>query len=307
MNSRKGGIVLESSIILASGILIGISYLLHSILPNFKRQKKYTTTATQILKSELELKQGSKGALTQLIAQKVVPTIERKVRIDTLFGRHFRKMYKLLDREESFEEMVGNKLTVSFVGVIPFFALPLVTKESLYFIGIPVWFIISFVLQMQGIKHQYKKRQMEISKDLPQLIDKMMIALEAGKPFIITFHQVQKSSGPRMEKMLKKLISNMQVMKATDAIDLFARETNIPVMYQFAVACKIGIENGYEESQNYFHLIKNEMKELRKTALEELTKSKPEKVNFLYGILVLHALLAVLIAFFEIFKQVNQI
>jgi hypothetical protein len=284
-----------------------VTYLLHHVLPNFKTQKKYATTASLLLKTDIELKQQKNSAFSKFLAAKVVPTIENKVKFDYILGHNFRKMYQLLGKEETFEEMVANKITISLVGTLPFLALPIITSENLYFLALPIGFILFFFILMQAIRVEYKKRQSEIIRDLPQLIDKMLIALESGKPFITTFQQVQKSSGPRMANMIKKLIADMQIMKATDALEIFAKDTGIPVMYQFAVACKIGIENGYEESQNYFYMIKDEMKELRKASLEELTRSKPEKVKLLYVLLVGHAFVAILIAFFEIFKQANEL
>jgi|GEM_PF-4157806 len=296
-----------SSFLYAGSALILTFFILQIALPNFNRQKRFAEQARLNLLREDQI-QLEQDKVTSYIEHNIIGVIDNRFGLDRILGVEFRKKYQLLDKEMSYERFLADAFGKSCIIAAATLVLPYLFEDKLYIAIAPVALMLSFLFLFKEIDAEYKKRQSEIVKDIPNLIDKMMITLEAGKPFITTFQQIQRSSSsPRMKKMLNRLIANMGIMRQSDAIEQFARDTGIPEMYQFAVAVKIGIENGYEEAQPYFQSIKHDLRELRKTALEELTRSKPEKIKYLYAILALHAVICVGIAFFEIFKKVNQI
>jgi hypothetical protein len=45
------------------------------------------------------------------------------------------------------------------------------------------------------------------------------------------------------------------------------------------------VESGYQSAETYFVNIENDLREVRQVAMEELTRSKPEKVYQLYLVL----------------------
>jgi hypothetical protein len=53
--------------------------------------------------------------------------------------------------------------------------------------------------------------------------------------------------------------------------------------------------------------IEQDIRELRKVALEELTKNKPEKVIILKALMITHAMAALAFTAVNLFKNINQI
>ncbi|MMZ63255.1 hypothetical protein D1872_255000 [compost metagenome] len=185
--------------------------------------------------------------------------------------------------------------------------LPFIFKIPALLLALPVVIIVFYLAQLTEIRKEYKKRQDEIVRDLPQLISKMMIALETGKSFITTLQRLEETSGPRMKRMLVRLNANVRIMKLTDAVDLFAAETDIPVMRDFAAAVKIGVNNGYVEAKKYFDNIKGDLKKLRLAALKDMTRSQPEKIKYLYLLNAFFAFGSVILSFSTIISEIQNI
>lgn len=296
-----------TSVILALGISLFIATILHLILPGFENQRRHANRANDIVKTDHEIKKMKEGAIVNLISDQMIPKVEKKLPLDRIFGEALRKKYELLGLDETFEQKIAKITLGAIIGSLATLVFPIVTQKPIFIIVTPIMGITMFLNQIRAIDKKYKERQTKIIKDLPTLIDKMMIALEAGKPFSTTFKHVEKTSSPVMSQLLKGLIANMRIMKETEAIELFAKQTGIPVMQQFSAAVKIGIEVGYEEAYDYFEMIKGDLKTIRKTSLEELTRSKPEKMKQLYILLAIHGFVAIIIAFALVLMKVNEI
>jgi len=289
-------------------VFLAVSYALTLLLPSFSKEKRYAQLALVVTKSDSELKRLRQGKITNYFAFRLYPIANKFIKVDRLVGKKLRHMYSMLGKDETFEEMLAIKLVKSTIAALPILVLPILTKESLFFFLLPIMILVLYVKDISDIKREFELMQLELSKDLPQLIDKMMIALETGKPFITVFKSLeQTSSSQRMKTLLKRLNGNMLNMEPTRAIELFAKDTTIPVMVQFASAVKIGINSGYEEAKVYFDDLIDEILNLRRTALEQLTKSKPGKMKLLYMLLTVHALAAVVLVFYEMMKSAGSI
>jgi hypothetical protein len=96
-------------------------------------------------------------------------------------------------------------------------------------------------------------------------------------------------------------------MRPAPALDLFAQSFKMPVVTKFASAVKIAVEYGYEAAENYFRIIETDITEVRRVAIEELTRSKPEKVYQLYLVLFSLAVGSLALKGWEIFSRINQI
>ncbi|NHN34887.1 hypothetical protein [Paenibacillus agricola] len=299
--------LLVAQIIIGIVVLSVMVYLSHALLPDFKRSQMYSSMANRLLKSEAEHQRAKQGKMESFIAYSLIPKIQKRINIELLFGRNIRTMHDLLNTKSTFEVMLAAKLVKAILYSIPTLVLPLVTGEMLFSLAYPASVIFTFFYEVKGIRNRFQGMQRTITKDLPLLIDKMMIALEAGKPFITVFQELEKNTTGRMNFLLKRLNGNILNMKPEEAIQLFAKETTIPVMMQFASAVKIGINNGYEEAKAYFDDIKEEILDLRKIALEQITSSKPKRVAVLNALLIFCSLVAVFLSMYEVLKKVNSI
>jgi Flp pilus assembly protein TadB len=287
------------------GVLLIAGLIAHIILPNFNLEKRYASQATSLAKSNKELIRSKKDPVVLYVAERWIPKLSNlKIPI---FNGKLKRMHNLLGNENTFEEELADKALKSLFGSLPFLVLPFILGLPALFLAAPIMIAIFFFAQLTEIKKAYKRRQAEIIRDLPQLISKMMITLETGKSFMTTIQRLEETSGPRMKKMLSRLNSNIRIMKLTDAVDLFAAETDVPVMRDFAAAIKIGVNSGYGEAKKYFDSIKGDLRKLRLAVLKDQTRSEPEKIKWLYILVAVHAFAAVIIAFVDIFSQAQNL
>ena len=110
-----------------------------------------------------------------------------------------------------------------------------------------------------------------------------------------------------MKIVVDQLINDLQYMRYNEAFDRFSNSLKIPAAAKFAAAMKISVEYGYEQAENYFQIIESDITELRRTAIEELTKSKPEKVYQLYLLIIALAVASLAVKGWEIFTVINKI
>jgi len=297
------GIILVVCGIGLFGLMIPI---LNWLIPNFQREDRAARQAIHLSRSETEWRRIKKGRAVIYISERLFPKMQRSnFNLDKLLGPKMRQMVETIGKYDSLEEMVAAKLVFAAVATLPI-TLIIIAAESLYFI-IPIFFLFFFIKGIRDTRSHFLKIQREITKDLPKLIEKMMMALETGKSFVIVFRELEHSSGPRMKKMLKRLNANLQDMDHASAIEIFARETTIPVMMQFSQAVKIGLNSGFEEAKDHFEDIRTEILQLRKTALIEMTRSRPDRVKLLQFAIITCALGSVVICFINIFSGLGKI
>ena len=280
--------------------------ILNWMVPDFKYEREVSRRAIKLARSEREWKIAGKGRATMYVAEKIIPRLNNLslFNLDRIVGSNMRQMVETLGKYDSLEEMVASKFVFAAMCTVPI-AFTAFAFNALHFL-IPVFFIVFFVKGISDVKGSFSKMQREITKDLPKLIEKMMMALETGKSFIVVFRELERTSGPRMKRLLKKLNSNLQDMDHASAIEMFAKETTIPVMLQFSSAVKIGINSGYEEAKDYFEDLRDEIVQLRRTALTEITSSRPERLKLLQLALIMCSVISVVICFISIFSELGK-
>lgn len=222
------------------------------------------------------------------------------------YGVNLKRMLAMMGNTKGLELVLAEQITKAGLFAGCMLVVPFLTGSKVYFLLVPVAFIVLMLIQNREIYRKYKKWQNEIIKDIPLLIDKIQISMEAGKPLLHALQQVYKSASPRLRIMLERLLLDMQIMKQTEAIDKFARATGIPEMIIFAAAVKIAIENGYEKSKSNFEILKQDIRRLRIISLNELTRNKPQNLRKLQILMAINAALAMVYTFYMIFTEANK-
>lgn len=262
--------------------------------------------AGEVILSESELQKNRENPAvrtTMTLLNKVSVVVD----LNTLILNNMRNMYNLMGQKKRAERELALFIVYGFAGALPLFLVPLITDFWGYVIIYPIAAGILTYQQYLNLQKEYRKWQREIIKDLPELIDKLRISFASGRDYISTFAQARENSGPKMRAIIDKLINDLQCMRPSQALDLFADSFRMPVVNKFASAVKIAIEYGYAQAENYFKIIENDIIEVRKAAIEELTRSKPEKVKELYIIIITLAVGTLLLKGWEIFTQFNEI
>lgn len=293
------------SILIFTAVLLMVIPILRIVLPDFSKQKELANIASLLNKSEVELQQLNQGMFVRMLSQGILPRIDEKWSIDRIFGRKLHEKYLTLGKKESYFEYISGLLVKSLIMVPPVVLLSIVAKNTMVLLLAPISVSVLFYAYINDINSLYKKRQNSLIRDLPNLISKMMIALEAGKSFTTVFQQVSESSNPILGDMLKRLIANAESMPMRDALQIFAQEINIPVMYDFVSVVNVGLEKGYKEASEDFLSIKNNLRELRRLSLIEQTKGNPGKMNIFYFTLIVIVLIFLFRCFGNVFAVMN--
>jgi pilus assembly protein TadC len=159
----------------------------------------------------------------------------------------------------------------------------------------------------QSLLKRYHAWQKEIQRDIPDLIDKLRISFASGRDYVSALIQVRASSGPKMARAIERLVSDIQSIGVARALDGFAAAFRMPVVNKLASAVRIAVESGYQSAETYFVNIESDLREVRQVAMEELTRSKPEKVYQLYLILSCLAIGTLCLKGWEIFSQITDL
>lgn len=248
--------------------------------------------------------------MTRFFSERFLPKIDDKWKIDNIFGKKTRERFRALGRNESYLEYLGmcsfRAIVVSLLVVVLFFLLDMPTLILLS----PVVLIGLMIAQLQDLKNQFKKRQNLLIRDLTNLIGKIVTSLESGKPLPVIFEQVANQtrvSNPLLSTMLKRLIANSQKMPMREALQIFANEVQIPVMYDFISIVHIAMEKGYSEAVPDFLAIKSDIRNLRRLSLVERTKGNPEKMNLFYGLIFLIVFIFLILTGVKVFDAMNTL
>jgi len=262
--------------------------------------------AGDIILTERELQKRQDGKLVSIVAA-LLAKLENVLDAEKFIGYNIKHMLSLMGEKRQPERIYADHIVTALLAGCAFLAVPFITGFIGYILLYPVGVAVILAGQAHRVRKRFKAWQAEIVKDLPELIDKMRISLASGKDYITALKTVRDNSGPRLATMLEKLINDMQIMRPARALDEFATAFGMPVMVKFAAAVKVGIEAGYEQAEAYFAHIEHDIRELRKLALEELTRNKPEKVVFLKAVMVLHAIAAFALTAVHLFSNLYRI
>lgn len=285
--------------------VLGAYWVKQRLFPQ-KKLVKAILRAREVILSERELEKRRENKVTQIVLD-LLPKVQELFDLEQLILRDIRKINGLMGVKNRAERELAIFIVHGLVGGLPVLIVPFITDFAGYFLAYPVAVFILIWQRYRKFRANYEQWQKEIIRDLPDLIDKLRISFASGRDYISAFVQARDSSGPKMRVMIDKLINDLQCMRPTQALDIFAESFQMPAVTKFTSAVKIAIEYGYESAENYFQTIENDIMEVRKVAIEELTKAKPEKVYQLYLVLLSLAVGSLLLKGWEIFSQVNKI
>jgi len=287
-------------------VAIGGARLVKTLLSPRKTTLRAMLKVREIVLPERELAKSREPRIVQLIMD-ILPKIEGIFDLEQLILRDLRIINGMMGIKTRPEHELALFIAHGLLGAIPILMVPFLTRFYGYLALYPVAVVVLIIRKYQKYKARYVQWQREIIRDLPDLIDKLRISFASGRDYLSAFIQARDSSGPKMKKMIDKLINDLQCMRPTQALDIFADSLKMPAVTKFTSAVKIALEYGYDSAESYFQTIEADILEVRRVAIEELTKSKPEKVYQLYLLLLSLAVGALVLKGWEIFSQVSRI
>jgi hypothetical protein len=237
----------------------------------------------------------------------LVQTAGRFVDLDGLILNKIGAMLEIIGEHKQPEKELARYLIVGCIGAVPVLLVPFITQEAWYCALYPCFAAVLVYQNYQSLLKRYRSWQKEIQRDVPDLIDKLRISFASGRDYVSALIQVRASSGPKMARAIERLVSDIQSIGVARALDGFAAAFRMPVINKLASAVRIAVESGYQSAETYFVNIENDLREVRQVAMEELTRSKPEKVYQLYLVLSGLAIGTLCLKGWEIFSQVSEL
>jgi Flp pilus assembly protein TadB len=293
------------------GIISLVISLLFTFLVSFLLGDKQTARqaivrAGVVLLTEKELALAREDRLTRYVWE-LIELSKKRVNLEGWVLGSMRKMLHLMGREKSAEKELSTYFVKALVLALPILIVPLITGFLGYVLLYPFFVGLLIVQFYRQLKKEYQQWQAQLIRDLPDLIDKLRISFASGRDYIAAFIQIRDHSGMKMRGLIDKLISDLQYLPPAKALDLFAAAFQMPVVDRFVSAVKIAIKYGYQAADNYFQTIENDITEIRCVVIEELTKSKPEKIYQLYVLIFALVISALALKAWELFSQLGTI
>jgi len=133
-----------------------------------------------------------------------------------------------------FEFLLFKLLSLIFVPVLSFIFLGNLTlpENTLFIFSL----VVGFLLPELWLNAQIKKRQRQIRKDLPNIIDLLNLCVSGGLDFMLAVNRVVKDLKPcELTQELSEVYRQTQMGKSRrEALKNFAWRTDMPEVYSFA-------------------------------------------------------------------------
>ncbi|WP_438498612.1 hypothetical protein [Paenibacillus sp. IHBB 3054] len=275
--------------------------ILRLVLPGFQRQKQLVHLAALVNQTEAQRVRNGQNAIVRSFADRMAKGNGKR----PLSKR--RQMYQVMAHAESYEVYMAKVVVQSLLPGLFALVLAGMVQHFFFLLVAPVLSGLFFWMFLRRISQAYQKRQDRLIADLPFLISKMITALEVGKPLNVIFQEVSARCGPTLSALLKRLVANMGTMSQKDALQLFAQEVNVPVVFDFISVVNIVAEKGFHEAEDDLNHIKNDLRSLSKLALKERTRGNPAKMNLYYGIVIAHVAVFFFLMLIKMFAAFNAL
>jgi tight adherence protein C len=187
------------------------------------------------------------------------------------------------------------------IGAVAFAAIWIVVgklgdmQAGLYVIGIVVVVIFGWMLPSIVLTRQIQQRYAQIDKGLPELIDLLVVAVEAGLGFVAALRMtLQELEGPLAQELRLTLQEQTMGLSTPEALQGMGRRVDTPGVRSFVRAIVQGSTLGISLGQILRNLA-DEMRKRRKALAEEKAQKAPVKMLFPLVLLIFPAMFVVLL------------
>jgi tight adherence protein C len=168
-------------------------------------------------------------------------------------------------------------------------------NKVIYVLGIFLAALFGWYLPSIILERKIKTRFNEIEKALPELIDLLVVTVEAGIGFVGSMRlAAQQLDGPLAQELRLALQEQSMGLSSTEALEGMMRRADTPGVRQFVRAITQGETLGVSIGQILRNLA-DEMRKRRKAKAEELAQKAPVKMLFPLIFLIFPAMFVVLL------------
>ena len=164
-----------------------------------------------------------------------------------------------------------------------------------YVVGIVVAALFGWYLPSMILDRKTKERHHLIDRELPELIDLLVVTVEAGIGFNGSLRlAAEELDGPLAQELRLTLQEQSMGLATTEALDNLAYRVDTPGVKAFVRGISQGETLGVSISQILRNLA-DEMRKKRKATAEELAQKAPIKMLFPLIFLIFPAMFVVLL------------
>ncbi|MGG3278956.1 type II secretion system F family protein [Paenibacillus solani] len=292
-----------SSVLIFLAVLLFVSCILQFALPGFERQRRAAQMARSLnLTQAEELRRGQNP-----FVRRFSELISRGKWLDSILGASRREIYNRLGFEKKYEVYIAQVLVNALMMAGLPLAAGLLLEENIFLLLTPAVFFLFGWYGLRQITVWYNKRQNELIEDLPNLISKMITALEVGKPLTVIFEEVSERCSPLLAEMLRRLIADTNIMPIKDALLGFADTINIDVIHDFVSVINVMLDKGFREAEDDLQAIQKDLSRLSKLSLELRTQGDPKKMNIFNILMIGHTLIFIGLMGMKLFGALSQL
>jgi tight adherence protein C len=222
------------------------------------------------------------------LAQRLMGTGERGIRRQLLAAG----MY---DVEPA--TIVGYRILALAALVVVWFWISIAQgfAPALIVLGTVAFGAIGWMLPVTYLSRRARQRTDRIERELPELIDLLVVTLEAGLSFLASLHMAaDRLRGPLGEELRLALHEQRLGLNANDALNGMLRRAETPALRTFVRSVVQGETLGVSTG----HIMRNlavEMRKTRKARAEERAQKAPIKMLFPLIFLIFPAMFIVLL------------
>ncbi len=205
---------------------------------------------------------------------------------------------------------LGYKLISATAWTLGFLVFTAITGPStaVFLLGIVVAALFGWYLPSMVLNHRTKDRHHQIDRALPELIDLIVVTVEAGIGFTGALRlATEELSGPLAQELRLTLQEQSMGLATTEALENLAYRVDTPGVKAFVRGISQGETLGVSISQ-IMRNIADEMRKRRKARAEELAQKAPIKMLFPLIFLIFPAMFVVLLlpAILQISKSLGS-
>ena len=206
--------------------------------------------------------------------------------------------------------VVGYRLLALLGAALLWIWLSLAREFSpvLLVLGLPVFGAVGWILPVMYLRRRARERTERIERELPELIDLLVVTLEAGLSFLASLNMAAvRLRGPLGEELRLALQEQRLGLTANDALQGMLRRSETPALRTFVRSVIQGESLGVSTG----HIMRNlalEMRKTRRAKAEVRAQKAPLKMLFPLIFLIFPAMFIVLLgpAYYQIEKIFNQ-
>jgi tight adherence protein C len=181
-------------------------------------------------------------------------------------------------------------------------------SPGLALLGIPIFGAMGWMLPVTYLNRRARQRTETIERELPELIDLLVVTLEAGLSFLASLNMAAaRLRGPLGEELRLALQEQRLGLTANDALNGILRRSETPALRTFVRSVIQGESLGVSTGQIMRNLAV-EMRKTRRSKAEERAQRAPLKMLFPLILLIFPAMFIVLLgpAVYSLGKVLEQ-